>query len=127
HHKGFMRGGFRNTISLDQLAAEHIGGKTRIPSLALSTEGFGLSWTRSGVLIPPSLHPPSVFAQLFLDGGPEDVEAQMRRLRQGQSILDQVRDQTKAMEPGLGVHDREKLDEYFTSVRELEQRMVVAR
>jgi hypothetical protein len=127
HHKGFMRGGFRNTISLDQLAAEQIGGQTRVASLSLSTEGSGLSWTRSGVLVPPSLYPPTVFAQLFLEGGPDEVESQMRRLRQGQSILDHVRDLSKAMQPGLGVNDREKLDEYFTSIRELEQRMVIAR
>jgi len=127
HHKGFMRGGFRNTISLDQLAAEQIGGKTRVASLSLSTEGSGLSWTRSGVLVPPSLHPSSVFAQLFLEGGADEVDAQMRRLRQGQSILDHVRDLAKTMEPGLGVNDREKLDEYFTSVRELEQRMLIAK
>ena len=40
------RAGFRNSISLDQLAAEHIGGETRFPSLTLSAEGFSLSWTR---------------------------------------------------------------------------------
>jgi hypothetical protein len=127
HHKGFMRGGFRNTISLDQLAAEHLSGQTRVASLSLSTEGFGLSWTRSGVLVPPSLHPSGVFAQLFLTGSADDVEAQMRRLQQGRSILDHVRDLAKAMEPGLGANDREKLDEYFTSVRELEQRLTVAK
>src|SRR5262245_2513304 len=75
HQSGFMRGGFRNTISVDQLAAEHIGGKTRVASLTLSTEGSGLSWTRSGVLVPPSLSPSSVFAQLFLEGRPDEVEA----------------------------------------------------
>lgn len=41
-----IRGGFRNQISLDQFAAEHIGHQTRFPSLSLSAEGFGLSWTR---------------------------------------------------------------------------------
>src|SRR5262249_54120555 len=45
-----QRAGFRNSISLDQLAADHIGGETRFPSLALSCEGFSLSWTRSGAL-----------------------------------------------------------------------------
>ena len=127
HHTGFMRSGFRNTISVDQLAADQLIGKTRIPSLSLSTEGGSLSWTRSGVLVPPALSPASVFAQLFIDGGPEEVEAQLRRLRQGQSILDEVRDRTKALEPGLGARDREKLDEYFTSVRELEHRMTAAK
>ena len=127
HHQGFMRGGFRNTISVDQLAAEHLMGRTRTAALALSTEGGSLSWTRSGVMVPPSLWPSHVFAHLFLEGRPDEVEAQMRRLRQGQSILDHVRGMSKAMEPGLGTADREKLDEYFTSVRELEQRLAIAK
>lgn len=127
HHSGFMRGGFRNTISVDQLAAEHLGGETRFPSLSLSTEGFGLSWTRSGVLVPSSLSPTQVFAQLFLDGGPDEVEAQLRRLRQGHSVLDRVGPMARKLEPGLGGEDREKLDEYFTSVRELEVRLTRAR
>lgn len=127
HHSGFMRSGFRNTISVDQLAAEKIGGQTRVASLHLSTEGGSLSWTRSGVMVPPSLSPSSVFAQLFLEGRPEEVEAQMRRLRQGQSILDHVRDLSKSMAPRLGAADREKLEEYFTSVRELEQRLAIAK
>ena len=118
-----QRAGFRNSISLDQFAAEKIGHLTRFPSLALSAEGFGLSWTRSGALVPPDLWPATVFARLFLDGRPEDVQAQARRLRDGQSILDAVRDQAQAMQPKLGGSDREKIDEYFTSVRELERRL----
>jgi hypothetical protein len=127
HHSGFMRlGGFRNTISLDQLAAEHIGLETRFPTLSLSTVGDSLSWTRSGVQIQADLYPANVFARLFLQGSPEQVEAQFRRIRSGQSILDHVRDQAKEMQPGLGRNDREKLDEYFTSVRELEKQLVAA-
>jgi len=118
-----QRAGFRNSISLDQFAAEKIGHLTRFPSLALSAEGFGLSWTRSGALVPPDLWPATVFARLFLDGRPEDVQAQARRLRDGQSILDAVRGQAQAMQPKLGGSDREKIDEYFTSVRELERRL----
>ena len=121
-----LRAGFRNSISVDQFAAEHIGGLTRVPSLSLSAEGFGLSWTRSGALVPPDLYPATVFARLFMDGRPDEVEAQKRRLRDGQSILDTVRGQAKSMSPKLGTRDREKVDEYFTSVRELEQRMVTA-
>ena len=49
-----VRAGFRNSISLDQFAAEKIGDQTRFPSLSLSAEGFGLSWTRSGALVPPA-------------------------------------------------------------------------
>ena len=121
-----IRAGFRNNISLDQFAAEHIGGMTRVPSLSLSAEGFGLSWTRSGALVPPDLYPKTVFARLFLEGRPDEVEAQNRRLHNGLSILDTVREQAKSIQSGLGARDREKVDEYFTSVRELEQRMTVA-
>jgi hypothetical protein len=120
-----VRGGFRNSISLDQFAAEFIGGETRVPTLSLACEGFGLSWTRSGALVPSDLYPAAVFARLFLEGRPDEVEAQARRLRNGQSILDTVRDQARKLEPQLGTRDRDKMDEYFTSVRELEQRMVV--
>jgi hypothetical protein len=121
-----IRAGFRNSISLDQFAAEHIGGETRIPSLSLSAEGFGLSWTRSGALVPPDLYPATVFARLFLEGRPDEVEAQARRLSDGKSILDTVRNQAKELSPKLAARDREKVDEYFTSVRELEERMVIA-
>lgn len=120
------RAGFRNTISLDQLAAEQIGGQTRFASLPLSCEGFSLSWTRSGALVPSDSFPSSVFAKLFLEGRPEDVAAQARRLRDGQSILDTVRGQAKDLHPQLSASDRDKLDEYLTSVRELEQRLATA-
>lgn len=118
-----QRAGFRNSISLDQFAAEHIGGQTRFPSLTLSCEGFTLSWTRSGAVVPSNSFPSSVFARLFLEGRPDEVQAQARRLQDGQSILDTVGEQAKQMRSGLGVDDRDKLDEYFSSVRELEQRL----
>jgi hypothetical protein len=121
-----QRAGFKNSISLDQFAADHIGGQTRFPSLALSCEGFSLSWTRSGAIVPSDAWPSSVFARLFLDGRPDEVQAQARRLRDGQSILDAVRGQAKTMQAAVGSRDREKLDEYFTSVRELEQRLARA-
>jgi hypothetical protein len=120
------RSGFRNTISLDQFAAERTFGQTRFASLPLSCEGFGLSWTRSGAVVPSHSFPASVFASLFLEGRPDEVKAQARRLRDGQSILDTVRDQTEKLQTGLGTNDREKLDEYFTSLRELEQRLAQA-
>jgi hypothetical protein len=118
-----LRSGFRNTISLDQFAAERIGTETRFPSLALSGEGFSLSWTRSGALVPSYFSPHALFAKLFIEGRPDEVAAQARRLRDGQSILDRVGDQTKQLQADLGADDRDKLDEYLTSVRELEQRL----
>ncbi|HSH94428.1 MAG TPA: DUF1552 domain-containing protein [Roseimicrobium sp.] len=122
---GAGRPGFRNAISLDQFAAEHIGTQTRFPSLALSGEGAGgLSWTRTGALIPADNSPSRVFARLFLEGKADQVQEQMRRLENGRSILDDVRQQAKSVRSRMGNEDREKLDEYLTSVRELEQRMV---
>ncbi len=121
-----IRSGFRNSISLDQFAAEHIGTQTRFPNLSLSAEGFGLSWTRSGAYVPSDLYPANVFARMFLDGRPDEVQTQAQRLRDGQSILDTIREQASQMQPALGKRDREKIDEYFTSVRELELRMSVA-
>ena len=121
-----IRSGFRNSISLDQFAAEQIGGLTRFPSLSLSAEGFGLSWTRSGAFVPSDLFPSNIFARMFLEGRPDEVLHQKQRLSDGKSILDTVRDQAQQLQPSLGRRDREKIDEYFTSVRELEQRMTIA-
>jgi hypothetical protein len=121
--QGAGRPGFKNAISVDQFAAEHIGGQTRFPSLALSGEGAGLSWTRTGALVPAATSPSKVFAKLFLDGRPEEVRAQVGRLADGRSILDDVRDQASALRSNLGSNDRERLDEYLTSVRDLEKRL----
>ncbi len=117
---------FRNSISLDQFAAERLSADTRFSSLALNTGGSSgsLSWTRNGVMIPGDGSPSKVFARLFLDGSPKQVQQQVTRLRQGQSVMDTVQAQAKEMSRDLGKADQDKLDEYFTSVRELEQRMV---
>lgn len=115
------RAGFRNSISLDQFAARRIGDQTRFPSLALSCEGFSLSWTQSGAIVPSEIWPSSLFARLFLEGRPDEREAQLRRIRDGRSILDAVSDQSRSLQPRLGAGDRDKLDEYFNSVRELER------
>lgn len=117
------RPGFKNSISVDQFAAEHLGGQTRFPSLALSGEGAGLSWTRTGALVPAATAPSKVFARLFLDGKPDEVRTQVDRLTDGRSILDDVRDQANTLRSNLGSDDRERLDEYITSVRDLEKRL----
>ncbi len=116
-----QRAGFKNTVSLDQFAADFLHGQTRFASLPLSCEGFGLAWTKSGAPVPTESWPSSVFAKLFIEGRPDEVEAQKRRLQDGLSILDTVREQAKDARDAVGARDREKLDEYFTSVRELEQ------
>jgi hypothetical protein len=121
--QGAGRPGFKNSISVDQFAAEHIGGRTRFPSLALSGEGPGLSWTRTGALVPAAMSPSKVFAKLFLDGKPDEVQAQLGRITDGRSILDDVRDQANDLRSKVGADDRDRLDEYITSVRDLEKRL----
>jgi BMFP domain-containing protein YqiC len=119
--------GFRNTISLDQLGIEKLSPDTRFSSLMLaSTTNYSLSWTRNGVNIPAEERPSKVFARLFLDGSAAEVDQQVRRLKDGQSIMDIVGNQAKGLQRAVGTQDREKLDQYFTSVRELEQRLVQA-
>jgi hypothetical protein len=118
---------FKNTISLDQYAIERLVPDTRFGSLVLaSSSSRGLSVTRSGVPIPAEERPSRVFRNMFVNGTPTEIEAQVQRLKQGQSIMDTVLGQAKDFQRGLGKQDREKLDEYFASVREVEQRMVKA-
>jgi len=120
---------FRNTISLDQYIAERIGTFTRFPSLtlAVNTGNRSLSWTGSGVAIPPEESAAGVFRQLFLQGTPEEVEAQIRQLDTGRSILDAVADQAKELQRNVGANDRSRLDQYFSSVRDLEGRLQASR
>ena len=118
---------FKNTISLDQYAIEQLVPDTRFGSLVLaSSSSRGLSFTRSGVPIPAEERPSRVFKGMFVDGTPTEINAQVQRLQQGQSIMDTVLGEAKDFQKGLGRQDRQKLDEYFTSVREVEQRMVRA-
>lgn len=120
---------FRNTISLDQFTAERIGNLTRFPSLTLAVNGAArsLSWTGSGVAIPPEERASEVFNQLFLQGTPEQVEAQVHRLDTGRSILDAVAEQAKDLQREVGPGDRSRLEQYFTSVRDLEHRLQESR
>src|SRR5881397_1565101 len=123
--------GFRNTISLDQYIGERIGHLTRFPSLTLGVnvqQGVrSLSWTGSGVLIPCEEKTADVFARMFLQGTKAETEAQVRKLETRQSILDAVAGQAKELQRTVGARDRDRLDQYFASVRELEQRMQMSR
>ena len=116
---------FRNTISLDQYVAERIGNQTRFPSLTLSvnTAFRSLSWTGNGVAIPPEQSAASVFQQMFIQGSASEVEAKIAELDTGRSILDTVNGQARQLANTVGAADRARLDQYFTSVRELESRL----
>jgi len=118
---------FKNTISLDQFAIEQLVPDTRFGSLVLaSSSSRGLSFTRSGVPIPADERPSRVFRNMFINGTPAEVNNQVLRLQQGQSVMDAVLSEANDFQRGLNQQDLHKLDEYFTSVREVEQRLIKA-
>jgi hypothetical protein len=115
----------RNSISLDQLLARHLGDHTRFPSLVLSLSGSNSpSYTDNGSMIPAEDSPAEVFTRLFIDDSKSERAKQVQRAKEGQSIMDLVADDAKALQRTLGTGDRDRLDQYFTSVRELERRLV---
>ncbi len=119
------RGGFRNGVSLDQFAAEQIGNQTRYPSLvlAMTNEGQTLSFTRSGAPISAERSPKKLFQKLFVQGKPEEVAANVEAIRQGRSMLDFVGEQSRRLNRSLSKSDQQRMDQYFTAVRDLEQRL----
>lgn len=122
------RGGFRNWVSLDQYAAELVGNQTRFPSLVLAntTEGSTLSYTRSGAPIPSERSPKKLFQKLFVQGNPEEVAANVEALKEGRSLLDFVGEQSKRLNRSLSKGDQQRVDQYFTAVRDLEQRLAAS-
>jgi hypothetical protein len=111
----------KNGISLDQEAAAHIGGQTRYPSLILG--GGDVAWNRRGVRIPSEQRATQVFRRLFIAGTAEEEAREVQRVRDGQSILDDVGGQIRALNRRVGRNDRERLDLFLTSVREAEQKL----
>jgi len=124
-------GGFRNTVSLDQFIADRIGHLTRFPSLTLGVNvergRRSLSWTGAGVLIPCQQKAANVYKQMFLQGTEKEIESQVRKLQLGESIMDAVADQARALRRQVGPRDGDRLDQYLTGVRELERRMAKSR
>jgi len=115
-------------ISLDQRAAETIGGATRFPSLTIGSEaglhgGCMMCWTRSGMRVPPIPQPKELFRKLFISDSDSERERGKARFNLQGSILDAVNGDAKALGRHLGKRDQEKLDEYFASVRDVEKQM----
>ncbi len=126
------RPGFRNSISLDVFASEKLGQQTRIPFMPImispsnggAEKGEPMSFTSAGVPIPGETKAARLFQRMFLQGNKAEVEAQMVRLQEERSILDMLVGRVKKLNSNVSAADRSKLDQYFTSVRELEQRLV---
>ena len=132
-----------NGISVDQVAAQHLAGETRFPSIELGCDdsrtvgncdsGYSCAYTNSiawrgpSTPMPPETNPRLVFERLFGDVDPSlSPEARSRRLRTRRSILDLVAQRSRQLAADLGASDRRKLDEYLTSIREIEQRIETA-
>lgn len=126
--------------SVDQVAARVVGAETRFASLELSTDGvrksggcdsgyscayqFNLSWRNETTPMAPENNPRLVFERLFGPGkGAERQQIHASRLASKRSILDFVRDDARRLHDQLGRNDQQKLDEYLTGVREIEQRI----
>jgi hypothetical protein len=111
----------RNTISVDQLMAQITAPQTRFASLELSNQGGSLAWSADGIQLPAQSNPGVAFRELFEDpkGG---IAAQRRGLHRRGSILDALLDEAKSLDNQLGQEDRGRLEQYLTSVREVEVR-----
>lgn len=129
--RGPTKSGFRNQISLDQFAVEKLGQLTRYPTLNLGVNidkaNRSLSWTRDGVLLPAEDSAPALFRKMFVQGDPAAVQKTLHQLDERGSILDTLTDQTRRLSRSLGSDDRSRLDQYLTSVREVEERLLTAR
>jgi len=115
-------------ISLDQRAAEHVGSSSRFPSLTVGSDtglhgGCRMCWTRSGARVPPITSPKELFNKLFVDDSPEAKKREIELMHLKGSILDAVHGEAKSLGNRLTGRDRDKLDEYFTSLRDVEKRI----
>lgn len=130
----------RSGISVDQMAAKHIGHKTRFSSLELGVDqgrsagncdsGYScayssnISWSSESMPMGKEVNPRLVFERLFAGGKPSEVDkSQQQRSALQQSVLDFVAEDAKRLQARLGRNDNQKLDEYLTGVREIERRM----
>lgn len=114
-------GAFRNSVSADQLIAEKHGVHTRFSSLEIAITGGSLAWSREGIQLPAERRPRTIFDRLFgVEKGGKEVAR--RKLNRRASVLDIVLDDARKLRTNIGNEDRNKLDEYLTAVRQVEER-----
>jgi uncharacterized protein DUF1552 len=126
-------------ISADQIAAKVLGNSTQLASLELGLEeqsmvggcdsGYScaytntISWRTPSTPNPMEVNPRAVFERLFGDGDSTDSASRLKRMQEDTSILDYVRENIGRLQPGLGVRDNRKLDEYLDGIRDIERRI----
>ncbi len=114
------------SISLDQLVAPKLGVGSRYESLQLCAgeqrNNAPVSLNKHGIPLPPIIRPSVLFAKVF-GGKTVDLERQQYLLESGRSLLDEVTDDAKSLANRIGQTDKDKLDEYFHSVREVEKKL----
>jgi hypothetical protein len=119
------KGGFRNSVSMDYIAAKHVGSATRFPLLTLSTlDASPLTHTPSGASIPALSKPSEIFSRMFLSGNKNDVDREMARLKRGQSVLDRIADRFTDLKKTLSHHDQQQITDYTEAVRDMEKQLL---
>ena len=122
--KGFPE----KNVSLDQIAAEHVGTAARFPSITAGIgEGTDMCWTRTGVRIPPVNSPARLFNALFTQSSQSERNLERNRLTHRGSVLDALMGSAKSLQGKINGFDRDKLDQYLTSVREVELRLQMSK
>ncbi|MDA7915985.1 DUF1552 domain-containing protein, partial [Verrucomicrobia bacterium] len=119
-------------VTIDQFIAEEVGFETRFPSLTVGSEsgihgGCQIAWTKAGVRVPPITGPAKLFEQLFVTDSKERKAERKQENQLQASILDTVLDDANRLSRKVNREDKEKLDEYFTSVRDVEKRLELRR
>ncbi|HEY7170801.1 MAG TPA: DUF1552 domain-containing protein [Vicinamibacterales bacterium] len=142
HAKPTQGADFQAGVSVDQIAAQHLGKETQLPSLQLSLEpvdfsgscdsGYScvytntLCWRGPTMPLPMEDNPRAVFERLFGDAGTTDGKLRAKRLREKRSILDSVLDKAQALGESTSPADRRLFDEYLQSIRDVEKRLETA-
>jgi len=119
------RPGFRNTVSFDYVASQHVAGATRFPLMTLATlDGSPLTYSPSGAGIPALSRPSEIYARMFMAGSRVDVERELAGLRRGRSMLDRMSERLVELRQNVSQHDRQQIADYAEAVRDLERQLV---
>jgi hypothetical protein len=119
------RAGFRNTVSMDMVASQHVASATRFPLMTLSTQdGSPLTYTTTGAGIPAMNIPSQIYARMFLAGNKNNVNIELDRIRRGKSMLDRMQERLSSLSKSVSRLDQQQIADYAEAVRNLEKQLV---